>query len=70
MKELILRVQAEDNQWSGADQNLPFEGATDVQVTQHPNQIYDQIIRVTWVHNGRAYEAEIKRVRQHGHLGN
>ena len=69
MKELTLRIAAEENQWTGVDQVLPFEGATDVQVTSHPNQIYDQILRVTWAHNGRAYEAEIKRARQHGYVG-
>ena len=69
MKEFILRIRGEDIEWSGSDKALPFDGATSVQVTQHPNQIYDQIIRVTWVHDGHAFEAEIKRVRQHGQLG-
>lgn len=69
MKRFILQIEADDAQWTGAEQNLPFDGATSVQVTQHPNQIYDQILRVTWTHDGRAYEAEIKRARLHGHVG-
>ena len=37
MREFVLCVQAHDDQWNEHALLLPFEGATDVHVTQHPN---------------------------------
>jgi hypothetical protein len=54
---------------AGADVDLQFPNSASIQVTHPANQLYDQVHRVTWVSGGRAYEALIGRVTQHGQIG-
>jgi hypothetical protein len=39
-------------------------GCTDIQTSSESDDLYDQVRKVTWVYNGRSYEAIVRRGKQ------
>lgn len=66
-----ISVTALPGEGSGTSVDLKFDGARSLQISgnEAATDVYDQIVRVSWVFQERTYEATICRARKHGNLG-